>query len=117
MLSVYDKVFEQLLHDPEGFWAEAAEDVHWYKKWDKVLDDSRQPFYRWFVGGSVNTCYNALDLHVENGRADQPAPRPGLTLCRGVGWSGDSEKGIALSSICPWCWKQPWRCSPVPGSG
>ena len=72
-MSVYDKVFEQSLHDPEGFWAEAAGDAHWYKKWDKVLDDSRQPFYRWFVGGSVNTCYNALDLHVEDGRADQPA--------------------------------------------
>ena len=39
----------------------------------KVLDDSRQPLYRWFVGGEVNTCYNALDLHIEKGRGDQPA--------------------------------------------
>src|SRR5262249_18472502 len=47
--------------------------VYWYKKWEKVLDDSRQPFYRWFTGGELNTCYNALDLHVEKGRGHQPA--------------------------------------------
>ena len=50
-----------------------AEDCHWYKKWDKVLDDSNKPFYRWFTGGEVNTCYNALDLHIENGRGGQHA--------------------------------------------
>ena len=65
--------FERSIRDPEGFWGEAAEAVHWHKKWDKVLDDSNKPFYRWFTGGMVNTCYNALDLHIENGRADQPA--------------------------------------------
>ena len=69
----FEEVYAKSLNDPESFWAEAAEDVHWYKKWDKVLDDSNQPFYRWFTGGVVNSCYNALDLHVENGRADQPA--------------------------------------------
>ena len=47
--------------------------MHWYKTWDKVLDDSNKPFYRWFTGAEVNTCYNALDRHVENGRADQAA--------------------------------------------
>lgn len=73
MASAYEKLYTQSLEDPEGFWAEAAEDVHWYKKWDKVFDNSRQPFYQWFKGGVVNTCYNALDLHVANGRADQPA--------------------------------------------
>ena len=65
--------FHRALREPAGFWSEAAEAVHWYKRWDKVLDDSRQPFYRWFVGGEVNTCYNALDLHVNEGRGDQPA--------------------------------------------
>src|SRR4029079_19758836 len=50
-----------------------AEAVYWYKRWDKVLDDSRQPFYRWFVGGEVNTCYNALDLHVDEVHGEQPA--------------------------------------------
>jgi propionyl-CoA synthetase len=65
--------FDWSLRDPAGFWGEAAEGVYWYKKWAKVLDDSHQPFYRWFVGGELNTCYNALDLHVEEGRDDQPA--------------------------------------------
>lgn len=69
----YQSVFTRSLQDPQGFWGEMAEAVHWYKKWDKVFDDSNKPFYRWFVGGEVNTCYNALDLHVESGRADQPA--------------------------------------------
>jgi propionyl-CoA synthetase len=68
-----DYAFKRSLEDPAGFWGEAAEGVHWYKKWEKVLDDNQQPFYRWFVGGEVNTCYNALDLHVEQGRGNQPA--------------------------------------------
>src|SRR6266852_3791868 len=65
--------FNRSLKDPAGFWGEAAEAVYWYKKWEKVLDDSHQPFYRLFTGGEVNTCYNALDLHVEEGRGNQPA--------------------------------------------
>src|SRR5512138_497198 len=65
--------FEKSLTDPAGFWAEAAEAVYWHKRWEKVLDDSNPPFYRWFVGGEVNTCYNALDFHVEQGRGDQAA--------------------------------------------
>jgi propionyl-CoA synthetase len=73
MSSLYEQTYTRSLEDSNGFWAEAAEDVHWYRKWDKVLDDSRPPFYRWFQGGLVNSCYNALDLHVENGRADQLA--------------------------------------------
>jgi propionyl-CoA synthetase len=69
----YDDAYHQSLHDPESFWGTVAEDVHWDTPWDRVLDDSRAPFYRWFVGGQVNTCYNALDIHVENGRGDQQA--------------------------------------------
>ena len=73
MTSRYDDVYARSLEDPEGFWAEAAEQVHWYRKWDRVFDDSRKPFYRWFTGGIVNTCYNAIDRHVEGDRADQLA--------------------------------------------
>ncbi len=73
MSNPYIEAFEKSINDPEGFWGEIAEDCHWYKKWDKVLDDSNKPFYRWFVGGECNTCYNALDLHIENGRGDQVA--------------------------------------------
>jgi propionyl-CoA synthetase len=65
--------FDRSLKDPAGFWGEAAEAISWYKRWGKVFDDSRKPFYRWFVGAEVNTCYNALDLHVEKGRANQAA--------------------------------------------
>jgi len=69
----YSEFYEQSISDPEEFWGKAAEAVQWEKKWDRVLDDSRKPFYRWFTGGELNTCYNALDYHVENGRGDQTA--------------------------------------------
>jgi propionyl-CoA synthetase len=69
----YDEVYQRSLSDPEGFWGEAARAIHWDKPWDKVLDDSRPPFYRWFAGGMMNTCYNAVDRHVEAGRGDQIA--------------------------------------------
>jgi len=73
MTNPYNEAFDLSINDPDAFWGKAAEDCHWYKKWDKVLDDSNKPFYRWFTGGEINTCYNALDLHVENGRGDQDA--------------------------------------------
>lgn len=73
MANAYEVAFKQSLEDPNGFWGKAAEDCHWYKKWDKVLDDSNKPFYRWFVGGEMNTCYNALDYHIEKGRGNQDA--------------------------------------------
>jgi propionyl-CoA synthetase len=69
----FDERFRKSIEDPEGFWGEAAEAITWYKKWDKVLDSTNPPFYRWFTGGELNTCYNALDRHVEHGRADQIA--------------------------------------------
>jgi propionyl-CoA synthetase len=73
MSNLYAQAYEQSLQDPEGFWGPIAEDCFWYKKWDKVLDDSNKPFYRWFTGAQTNTCYNAVDLHVENGLGDQDA--------------------------------------------
>jgi len=73
MSNAYDREFRRSIEDPEGFWGEKAEDCHWFKRWDKVLDDSNIPFYRWFTGAEVNTCYNALDFQVDNGRGNQPA--------------------------------------------
>ena len=73
MSSLYDHVYARSINDPVGFWSEAAEEIHWYKKWDKVLDESNKPFYRWFTGGEVNTCYNAIDRHVAKGRGNQIA--------------------------------------------
>jgi len=72
-MDAYELAFERSLNDPDAFWAEAAEELHWYRKWDTVLDDRNPPFYRWFTGGITNTCYNALDRHVDAGRGDQAA--------------------------------------------
>ena len=69
----FEEIYRRSIDRPEEFWAEAAADIDWIKPWDRVLDDSREPFYRWFSGGQMNTCYNALDRHVERGRADQLA--------------------------------------------
>lgn len=69
----YQDEFQRSISDPNGFWGEAAEKISWYKKWDKVLDDGNPPFYHWFTGGELNTCYNAVDRHVESGRGDQDA--------------------------------------------
>jgi propionyl-CoA synthetase len=60
------------LAEPDRFWGEVAEALTWTRKWDRVLDGSRAPFYRWFTGGELNTCHNALDRHLE-ARGDQPA--------------------------------------------
>jgi propionyl-CoA synthetase len=73
MATIYDEVYRRAHDDPEGFWAARAEDIHWEKRWDRVLDASRPPYYRWFAGGVLNTCYNALDLHVDRGRGKQAA--------------------------------------------
>src|SRR6201986_1682753 len=61
------------LEDPDGFWAEQAEKRDWSKRWDKVLDASRAPFYAWFTGGELNACPNALARHAAGARAHQPA--------------------------------------------
>jgi propionyl-CoA synthetase len=69
----YAEAYRRSLADPEGFWADAAAGIDWFAPWERVLDDSAAPFYRWFAGGRLNTCWNALDRHVEGGRADQRA--------------------------------------------
>lgn len=66
-------VWQRANENPQEFWGEAAEGLDWVKPWDTVLDDSNPPFYRWFAGAQINTCYNAIDRHVENGRGDQAA--------------------------------------------
>ncbi|WP_428311461.1 propionyl-CoA synthetase [Hydrocarboniphaga sp.] len=61
------------LADPEAFWAEQAQRLHWDQPWERVLDARDAPLYRWFPGAAFNTCYNALDRHVEAGRGAQTA--------------------------------------------
>ena len=69
----YDETYKKWQNDPDGFWAEAAEELNWYEKWDQVLDASNAPLYRWYTGAITNTCYNALDRHVEAGQGEQTA--------------------------------------------
>lgn len=69
----YQETYDHSMNDPQDFWAKAAAEIDWQRPWDKVLDDSKAPFYQWFSGGELNTCYNSLDRHVNNGRAEQTA--------------------------------------------
>ena len=73
MASTYYDVYARWKADPEGFWAEAAQDIDWFKPWDAVFDASQGVYGRWFSGAECNTCYNAVDRHVEGGRAEQAA--------------------------------------------
>ncbi|HEY4163766.1 MAG TPA: propionyl-CoA synthetase [Dongiaceae bacterium] len=73
MSAKFNAVYRRSIEDPAAFWGEAAMAIDWLKPWDRVLDDRHPPFYRWFSGGSLNTCWNCLDRHVEAGRGDQVA--------------------------------------------
>ncbi len=66
-------VYERAAADPQGWWTEQAEQLHWFKPWEQVLDDSNPPFYKWFTGGRLNVSYNCLDRHVEAGRGERIA--------------------------------------------
>jgi propionyl-CoA synthetase len=69
----FDEEYRRSLEEPEAFWAEAAAAIDWAEPWESVLDDSRAPFYRWFRGGRLNTCHNALDRHVDAGHGERLA--------------------------------------------
>ncbi len=92
--SLYHEVHARSLADPQGFWAEAATEIDWIEPPKTIFDASQGVYGRWFMGGVVNTCYNALDRHVERGRADQVALIHDLAadglghqvhLCRAIG--------------------------------
>jgi acetyl-CoA synthetase len=67
------EVYERAAADPDGWWAEQARSLHWFTPWERVLDDSEPPFYKWFVGGRLNASYNCLDRHVEAGLGERVA--------------------------------------------
>ncbi|MCH8838877.1 MAG: acetate--CoA ligase [Candidatus Marinimicrobia bacterium] len=69
----YDKLYRRSIEDREGFWAEQAELLDWYQKWDQVLDDSQAPFYRWFTGAKTNIIQNAIDRHLKTARRNKLA--------------------------------------------
>jgi len=98
MTGRYQEAHANSLADPHRFWAEAAAGIDWLGRWERVLDDRNPPFYRWFTGGVLNTCYNALDRHCERGRAGQTAliydsPVTG-TVCRFT--FGELRDAVAL---------------------
>jgi acetyl-CoA synthetase len=84
-------IYEEAERDWQGWWVRQAEELHWFKKWDTVLDDSNPPFYKWFVGGQLNVSYNCLDRHVEAGRGDRVA----------FNWLGEdgSERKLTYSDL------------------
>ena len=66
------EAIENATKDPEKFWESHASELHWYKKWDKVLDWN-PPYSKWFVNGELNVCYNCVDSHIKNGRRNKAA--------------------------------------------
>jgi propionyl-CoA synthetase len=72
-MGAFESIYHRSLEDPEGFWGESAAAIDWLDEPTRILDSSGKPFYRWFADGVLNTCHNALDRHVEGGRADQAA--------------------------------------------
>jgi propionyl-CoA synthetase len=73
MMSGYRETFRTSIHDPERFWGQAAKSIDWYRAPTRTLDSSNPPFYRWFPDGELNTCYNALDRHIEAGHGSRAA--------------------------------------------
>jgi len=73
MATKYQEIYQRSIKDAKGFWSEVANDVFWYKKPTKILNSDNPPFYKWFQDGTTNTCYNAVDLHVKNGRGEKVA--------------------------------------------
>jgi acetyl-CoA synthetase len=78
----YDRMYRESIDNPETFWGRAAEELHWFKKWNRVLE-WKAPYAKWFVGGKTNLSYNCLDLQVERGRGDKAA----------ILWEGEPESG------------------------
>ena len=72
-LKDWDATTARALEDPQGFWAAEAEELEWFQKWDRVLDDSNKPFFQWFVGAKTNIVHNAIDRHLKTYRKNKLA--------------------------------------------
>ena len=73
MSDKFNKIYEKSIKEPENFWKEAADDIFWFKKPTKILNKSNPPFYKWFEDGVTNTCYNTLDIHIDQGKGNKTA--------------------------------------------
>ena len=83
----YRALHKRSIEDPEGFWAEVASELHWFKEWDTVFNDSDKPFFKWFEGGKTNICYNCLDRHLDGPNRDKPA----------IVWEGEPGESKTLT--------------------
>ena len=86
-VNAYKKLYAESIEDPEAFWSEAANELHWFKKWDSVLDRSDAPFFKWYNGSRTNLSYNCLDRHIDEGRGDKIA----------IHWEGEPGDSRDLS--------------------
>ena len=73
MSQKFSEIYKVSIDEPEKFWQGTAEDIFWFKKPNKILNKSNPPFYKWFEDGVTNTCYNALDFHIDNGLGEKIA--------------------------------------------
>ena len=73
MSDKFNKIYQESINSPEKFWQKASNDIFWFKKPTKILNQSNPPFYKWFENGVTNTCYNALDIHVDQGKGKNTA--------------------------------------------
>ena len=73
MKNSFNKIYQESIQNPEEFWKNVSDDVFWFKKPTKILNKSNPPFYKWFEDGITNTCYNALDHHIDQGRGEKLA--------------------------------------------
>lgn len=102
MPSRYQEVYAAWQKDPEAFWAEAAEQIDWVNKPTRIFDPEQGAFGRWFVDGTCNACFNAVDRHVANGRADQPAliyDSPVTGAKRSFTYLQMQEEVVALAAV------------------
>ena len=72
-IGAFEKTHRESLDHPEEFWSKAATVLDWYKTWDKVLDNSNPPFYKWFINGKLNISFNAVDRHITSHRRNKAA--------------------------------------------
>ena len=86
-LAAYEELYAKSIADPERFWADAAEELHWFRRWDRVLNTDEAPFYKWYEGAQTNLSYNCLDRHIEAGLGDKTA----------IHWVGEPRVGRDIS--------------------
>ena len=73
MTNYFNKIYQESIQNPEEFWKNVSDDVFWFKKPTKILNKSNPPFYKWFEDGVTNTCYNAIDVHIDKGNGEKTA--------------------------------------------